>query len=351
MNPPSNPDGDFASESAGLARLIADYRAAEIPPVTPEHVRAWAEQFDEADRLLLVREMRRAFELFYFARPRVKQSLARFLRDLFRGERPGKVIPYLRFLDMQTSGESQGSLLEVVDEILQEEFASDLSRCGSAGPHTFVYLDDAVYTGNRLRYDLTSSREGGSPAWLPRSAPEGCRLVIYVLGCHLAGWRYAMRFVREEAARKKMEVLCRAALWIDNRRVPGGRPQFLWPEEPGEDGCTRQYLQALQDRWPPPGAPSPPLFRDPATPRTETLFSSREARRRVERAFLDAGAYLALASARQPHLRPLGYEVLETLGFGTLFLTYRNIANNCPLALWWRQPGVWYPLFPRKVRE
>ena len=36
---------------------------------------------------------------------------------------------------------------------------------------------------------------------------------------------------------------------------------------------------------------------------------------------------------------------LETLGFGSLIVTYRNCPNNAPLALWVDAP--WYPLFPR----
>ena len=55
----------------------------------------------------------------------------------------------------------------------------------------------------------------------------------------------------------------------------------------------------------------------------------------------------------------MGYEFLESLGFGSVFITYRNIANNCPLALWWGDTSFppshpfskWYPLFPRKVNE
>ena len=55
-------------------------------------------------------------------------------------------------------------------------------------------------------------------------------------------------------------------------------------------------------------------------------------------------------------MRPLGFMKLVSLGFGTFFVTYRNIANNCPLVLWWGDPdfpmthpiGIWYPLFPRR---
>ena len=58
-------------------------------------------------------------------------------------------------------------------------------------------------------------------------------------------------------------------------------------------------------------------------------------------------------------MRPMGYEYLESLGFGSVFITYRNIANNCPLVLWWGDTtyspnhpfSSWYPLFPRKVNK
>lgn len=52
-----------------------------------------------------------------------------------------------------------------------------------------------------------------------------------------------------------------------------------------------------------------------------------------------------------PHLnkyqRPLGNMILETLGFGSTIVTFRNCPNNAPLAFWAGDP--WYPLFPRKT--
>jgi hypothetical protein len=55
----------------------------------------------------------------------------------------------------------------------------------------------------------------------------------------------------------------------------------------------------------------------------------------------------------------MGFEYFESLGFGSVFITYRNIANNCPLVLWWGDTNYhpshpfskWYPLFPRKGNE
>ncbi|WP_449265039.1 phosphoribosyltransferase-like protein, partial [Escherichia coli] len=47
--------------------------------------------------------------------------------------------------------------------------------------------------------------------------------------------------------------------------------------------------------------------------------------------------------------RPLGHITLDTLGFGSLIVTFRNCPNNAPLALWVGEP--WYPLFPRTTNS
>ncbi|WP_439331430.1 phosphoribosyltransferase-like protein [Pseudomonas aeruginosa] len=76
------------------------------------------------------------------------------------------------------------------------------------------------------------------------------------------------------------------------------------------------------------------------------IFSSEQARNLIEQEFLTKGV---LIRERCPNLgirqRPLGNSVLETLGFGATFVSYRNCPNNAPLVFWVGDP--WYPLFPR----
>jgi hypothetical protein len=63
---------------------------------------------------------------------------------------------------------------------------------------------------------------------------------------------------------------------------------------------------------------------------------------------LAKGCYIRTVAPRLPkYARPLGDMVLETLGFGSTFVTYRNCPNNTPLAFWAGDP--WYPLFARKT--
>jgi hypothetical protein len=89
-----------------------------------------------------------------------------------------------------------------------------------------------------------------------------------------------------------------------------------------------------------------PHFRSGSSRGDLTIFSSAESRHLLEQQFLIAGAYIrTICPLLPPRHRPLGYNSLEMLGFGSMFVTYRNCPNNAPLALWVGNP--WYPLLPR----
>jgi hypothetical protein len=78
------------------------------------------------------------------------------------------------------------------------------------------------------------------------------------------------------------------------------------------------------------------------------LFSSASARDLVEQEFLKAGVLVRQRCRLLPaQMRPLGSTLMKTTGFGSMFVTYRNCANNTPLVLWAGDP--WYPLFRRKT--
>ena len=46
-------------------------------------------------------------------------------------------------------------------------------------------------------------------------------------------------------------------------------------------------------------------------------------------------------------IRPLGFSLMKTLGFGSPVVSFNNCPNTAPLALWAGDP--WYPLFPRRA--
>src|SRR5690606_13042011 len=94
-------------------------------------------------------------------------------------------------------------------------------------------------------------------------------------------------------------------------------------------------------------------YRPTHKPAEEKLFSSPASRNRLETLFLVKGIEILsrVGELKVQQIRPLGYTVKshKTFGLGTLFFTYRNIPNNCPIVFWWGSNN-WKPLFVLKNR-
>jgi hypothetical protein len=102
---------------------------------------------------------------FYFSRSRVKECLRTFLKYSLVGFRDvTDVLPHVSFLRTQKGGSSQGAMLDLVDEVLCEEYGFPLAMSGIGEIQEYIYVDDGIYTGNRLRYDLTDGL--GTTGWL-----------------------------------------------------------------------------------------------------------------------------------------------------------------------------------------
>jgi hypothetical protein len=368
-----------------IASTVADYRQGEIEPITPEHVDTWAKQFDMQDQMTVLAEMNSILKRYYFSRVRVKQWLHDLLlsdimsdkllmyawertlslntqqkitRTLLQNMR--RKLAHIQFLNIQQKGESQKALRGLVNEVLEEGFNSCLADCEQESPDTYIYLDDGIYTGNRLRYDLTepddTNESGDVAAWIPRSAPERCNLKICTLAIHTSGFMYAGKYLLSAAEAKQMSPVDFAtpAIIIENRRDQQVKFECLWPDRSTADVndpdagwyVKRTLWWCKKNDW-----SKSSLTRRPSVPAQETLFSSSAARKTIESAFFRAGARILKPSHQLGESRrPLGWEKLESWGFGTFFITYRNIANNCPMVLW-SKAGGWYPLFPRKTND
>lgn len=363
-----------------IANTIADYRQGEIDPIDQDHVERWVKQFDRQDQMTILAQMDSILKRFYYSREQVKQWLHTLLlhaviadqhswqiidpsqpldiqqkqiQAFLLNVRRKLVRPH--FLNIQKKGESQRALLGIMNEILEEWYDTSLIDCGKEPSDTYVYLDDGIYTGNRLRYDLAGADDTDegcdSLAWIPRLAPSGCKLVILILAEHAAGFLYASQHIDIAARTKGISVDYVPTKIIYNLREQSDKFECLWPDRStanGDDPDAGWYVKRIlwwcnKNEW-----SKSLLTRSPNIPTEETLFSSPAARNIVESAFFRAGARILKPSHRLGESRrPLGWEKLESWGFGTFFVTYRNIANNCPMVLWSKAAG-WYPLFPRK---
>jgi len=197
----------------------------------------------------------------------------------------------------------------------------------------FIYLDDGMFTGNRIRRDLE--------AWIT-GCPSKATLHVIVFALHTGTY-----FARGEltkaikASGKAIDVTWWRMVELEDRKSFSDSSDVLRPVALPNDPMVAAHVQNMRYK---------PHFRNPGGVGKAGLFSSDEGRQLLETEFLKAGVRIR---ANSPYLgdsqRPLGHMSLETLGFGSLFVTFRNCPNNAPLALWAGDP--WHPLFARTTNR
>ncbi len=320
---------------ASIAATTADYREGDLPAPTPEHVERWINQFDAAVQLPILREMDHVLGHTYFSLNRT----IKFLRTVFRtenlaGKKPCAFWKDAAFLDIQGGGASQNEMLGLFSEILEKKCKLRATDCGSS-PRAFVYLDDAVFTGNRVRRDLET--------WIANEAPAEATVHIVTIALHRGGQHYANGKLREAAiaAGKSIELNWWRAIELEDRKTYTSTSDVLRPVAIPDDKTVQAYVAGMSRS---------PHLRKAGQVGENGIFSSDAGRQVLELEFLKAGVRIReMCPNLNQYQRPLGNMVLETLGFGSLIVTFRNCPNNAPLALWVGDP--WYPLFPRTTNK
>lgn len=335
-----------------IAAIIADYRQGEITTIDSRHVDRWVRQFnkfgfnDEA-QVIILGEMERILKSYYISRSFAQDFLANVLTShkLF-GTNPAKKIRNAKFLQIQSKGNSQKDLLSLCEPILQSNYRLSSRDCGSS-PNTYIYLDDCLYSGNTVRRDVN--------AWMPNAA-RGTTLHLIFFALHTEGLEYSNKQIEPEAQKYGVTVKFWRLNKFHNSRWKPSQFDCFWALQTSGEEFIDRYVQEINERRQNSNRTLPDLFRSANMPTQDRIFSSPAARNLIEHAFLKVGAYIvSLPRSPNASMKPLGYDYFHSLGFGAIFVTYRNIANNCPLALWWGDPNKayplngWYPLFPRTV--
>lgn len=314
-----------------IATIIADNRQGEVPRPTADHVDRWARQLSEANREHVLREMVHILGKAYVSKADVQGFLTQVATsDKLAGDDPASFWKGVSFLRLQRSGNSQRDMLSLMDDVLHQAFGFKTAQCG-ADPQLYLYLDDGVFSGGRIKSDLKR--------WVEEHAPQKAEVAIVVMASHTGGSYYADTQIGETAKQvgKTINVTWWHSMRIEDRRAYTDTSDVLRPKAiPTE---AEAYIADLD---------YPPVLRSGNHVGSLGLFSSADARDVIEQEFLKSGiAVRRRCPLLGPQMRPLGSTWLHTPGFGTMFVTYRNIANNAPLVLWAGNP--WYPLFPRKT--
>lgn len=322
-----------------ISATIQDYRVGEIAKPTPNHVDRWIMQFNESVQLPILCELDYVLKTTYYSREKVLSFMKKLLKKK-DGSCNCDVWRKINFLRIQQHGQSQTELLAIFDKIIESKCGFNTEACGAADG-SFLYFDDALFSGSRIGNDLD--------LWIEQMAPSAASLLVIVIAAHRSGQYLLDKRLQQKISLvgKKIEVEYLAEKWIENRKTYKRNAEILWPSELPEDEQLSAYLE-LPNKFP---------FEPRPLGGNLGPFSSEEGRQVLEQELTLAGIRIrGFCQNPKDIMRPLGFSPFG-LGFGTMIVTFRNCPNNCPLALWWGDPddsnnsslSRWYPLFPRKT--
>lgn len=315
-----------------VADLIKGYRTGEIRQLDANHVSQWLKQFDLAVQLPLLREINHVLKISYFTRERVAEFF-KFSLDqlpLEEEEDPCSFWRHIHFLNIQGGGNSQKWSLKLFNEILQKDYGFGIDHCDDKKP-IFLYLDDGIFTGNRLLKDIKE--------WIADKAPIRITLLIVSIVQHTGGQYYAKKEIKKAAALsgKEIKLKWHCKTLLENRKFHSSSADVLWPTSIPADPVVKEYVQRMKH---------PPKLRNPGNAGFNGLYSSDAGKILLEQEFLRAGVRIRQSNPKlKLFARPLGNETLDRLGFGSMFVTFRNCPNNAPLVLWAGE----HALFPRRT--
>ncbi len=311
----------------------ADYHAFAGGVSVEAHINTWLQQFNESVQLPLLREMDHVLKKTYFSKDKIVSFLQTIITfEKLVGQSPDVFWKNANFLNIQGGGTSQKDMLSLFSNELEAKYSFKVSDCCSDGGD-FIYLDDFSFTGNRIKQDIMK--------WILETAPQSATLHIITVISHTYGEYYANKEIKKCALANNKDISIK--LWrakaLQDKKSCTNSSDVLRPTIIPDNDDVKEYIEAMRYK---------PHLRNSGNVGENNLFSGNEGRELLEQVFLTTGIEVRKKCPLLPiPQRPLGYMSLETLGFGTMIVTYRNCPNNAPLALWAGRP--WYPLFRRTI--
>lgn len=317
-----------------IVDIAGCYRQGELEfQFDTNHVERWVNQFDHSARKALLDELVYVLERTYVSREKMRVFLLWLFNALRTEDSKCEAWKSIHLLNIQERGSSQQEMLGLFNEVLHKECNGVMSvqDCKSLDAKTYIYLDDFIFTGLRLKTDLEN--------WVVNQAPNDISLYVITYGIYAGSWNNKNSLEQTiKQTGKNINLQFINELNLENRRTYSSISDVLWPSRTPNDNQVQSFENQLTRA---------PHKRQPIS-LTDSIFSSETGRDLLEQQFLIKGIDIINKSGnfRSVH-KPLGFLGFDSFGFGAMHLTYRNCPNNAPLALWAADP--WYPLFPRKT--
>lgn len=328
---------------SSISGIILNYADGEFGQLDENHVRRWIEQFDPADREVVLAETNRILKKTYIT----QEEFTTFINTIitspkFSTENQADFWSNISLFNLQLNGHSQNELVKQVRNQVLLKYGFRPKINGNSDH--YIYLDDFLFSGNRLISDL---RE-----WITNDARQNCHVSIVLMGWYQSGMWYVQRTLPELARSVGKQITF--DYWsiedfrLENRLSNKNDSHVFWPTVSVMNFPEAQAYIASQSRS--------PAFRVENGQKNKIF--SRQRRTQYEIAITKAGLQI-LSYCENPSVvvKPLGYNRFDGFGFGSTIFSFRNCPNNNPLAFWWGDPQAprshpfsrWYPLLQRKT--
>lgn len=340
-----------------IFKILKDYHC-DYPDtkhkMSVEHILKWAKQFGDDAKFILT-ELFHFLPNIYVSKEKAISILEEQLESLKEKYKYSSMEDFIKnayFIDVQKEEKSQKEILVLVKKILQKNYKIEYdSLIQISSKKHYVYFDDILATGNTIFENLKSIFGSDLSDFTNGNKTINiCLFCCHTLGCEKTLSRLNIIYNRNTISKVSGYDLCHYL--VENRMDPSERLNCAYPINKQSNEVLEYIRTKLNDVN---NDNSPPTFRPEHLPLEETFFSSKENRNKFEKIILDKGLELLQNIKKEnpdSYKRPLGHTVKlhKTLGTGTLFFTWRNISNTCPIVFWWDAGYYWTPLFSLKNR-
>lgn len=310
-----------------LAEMIKGFRQNSVEIVINQgHVHKWISQFNPYTQHIILQETLHILKEWYFGKDKIDIFLTETIEYL-RLENENSIdedpLKGIYFLDIQESGKSQSQLIEMLKYHVNEKYKCSIRTGNMENEKYYVYLDDGLFTGSRLRKDIKRCLD---------MIPEGARIdVIYMIACR-SGLDFSRNELKKVCKTKNIEINIHRWREICNNKTITRQgnvvsyesvQECLWPSTKlAKLQEVSAYVGKLEELN---GKRVHYCFRNARYGYTEGIFSDLVSRDIVEEEFLKKG--IAIMENIQEHkgLYPLGYNLTPSFGFGSFCATDLNI--------------------------
>lgn len=339
-----------------ILEIVKDYRNDSGIQITTDCILAWGNQFGD-DAEFILSETEHILRQTYISKEAAIRNLKKQLVGLqtqYKYATMAAFIANAYLIDVQDANKSQPAILALVKEILVEEYGITYDETSTIENRKhYLYFDDVLASGRKSFTEITAFLELElHPSLVVEALLAGDKTLsasyfcIHQLGFNNVQWQLMQKFgdsVKKHFHTQHTLLIENQSKW-DNQKL-----NFVIPI----DSNNTEYNSFLANLGRTSNNALP--YRRKTMPKTESFFSSPSNSLKYETIILDAGLRILrnLGDRRKANQRPLGFATPshKSFGTGTLFFTWRNIPNNCPLIFWWEVPGHnWTPLFTLQHR-